>query len=90
MLKLTSPAPQTALSHLTLRRTGIAIALLGAVALWLWALPTLLTRDGFISRGDACAPASYRDPVTGQSRPAPTIQAAASGTCPAPSRTGRS
>jgi hypothetical protein len=91
MFKLSSPAPHAALSpHLTLRRAGIGIALLGAVALWLWALPTLLTRDGFIPRGDACAPASYRDPVTGQSRPAPSVRTAASAACPAPPSSGRS
>ncbi|HEY5797181.1 MAG TPA: hypothetical protein VIU82_19405 [Bosea sp. (in: a-proteobacteria)] len=84
MFELSSSATPTAPSlHLTLRRAGAAIALIGAVALWLWALPTLVTHDGFVLRGrDACAQASYRDPVIGQSRPAPSVRIAVKDICP--------
>lgn len=84
MFELSSSAPATPPSpHLRLRRAGAAIALIGAVALWLWALPALVTHDGFVLRGrDACALASYRDPVTGQSRPAPSAQVTGKDMCP--------
>ena len=60
-----------------LRRAGAGIAMLAAIAVWLWALPALLTRDGFfVGDGDACRHAAYRDPVTGQPRPAPSTRIA--------------
>lgn len=60
----------------TALRSAAAAAILGVLALWLWALPTLLSRQGFVQRGDeSCAGAAWRDPVTGRSLPAPT------GTC---------
>lgn len=72
MIKLISSDPQAPLRRLTLGRAVAGIALLGALTLWLWALPALVMRDGFILRGsDVCAQAAYRDPVIGQSRPAP-------------------
>jgi len=56
----------------TALRSASAVAILVVLALWLWALPALLARQGFVLRGDeACAQASWRDPVTGRSMPAP-------------------
>lgn len=56
----------------TALRTAAAAAVLAVLALWLWALPALLARPGFVLRGDeACVQASWRDPVTGRSSPAP-------------------
>ena len=83
MFSLTSSTPETATPlRLTLRRVGVGITLSGAVALWLWALPVLLTRDGFVSPGGAsCAGASYRDPVTGRDQPAPSTRIARQEPC---------
>lgn len=83
MFRLASSTPETATPlRLTLRRAGAGIALSGAVALWLWALPVLLTRDGFALRGGAaCTQASYRDPVTGRDQPAPSTRIARQEPC---------
>lgn len=69
----------------------IHLALLGAVLLWLWALPALLMRDGFILSGsdgprgsDACLQSRYRDPVTGRLNLAPSIHHAARTACVTP------
>lgn len=91
MFELSSSAPHTASSPgLTLRRALAGIALLGGVALWLWALPALVMGDGFRpGGGDPCAQASYRDPVTGQSRPAPSARFTVREACTAAASGGR-
>ncbi len=91
MFALSSSAPGTASSPgLKRRRIVAGIALPGGVALWLWALPALATRDGFLPRGgDPCAQARYRDPLTGQSRPAPSARVTLREACTAAASGGR-
>lgn len=91
MFSLTSSTPETATPlRLTLRRIGAGIALSGAVTLWLWTLPVLLTRDGFVSPGGAsCARAGYRDPVTGLHTPAPSTRIARQEPCRPPTSGAR-
>ncbi len=82
MSKLSLATPVTAFPHLA--RALVGLALMGTLSLWLWALPSLLARDGFVLRGDAaCDTKAYRDPVTGRVRPAPAPHLAATGRCPA-------
>lgn len=77
MFELSSTVKAATPPRLTLRRASAGIALLGAVALWLWALPALMMRDGFVLRGDdSCQHATYRDPVTGRPQPAPSTRIA--------------
>ena len=57
----------------TVLRAAAGAAILLVIALWLWALPALLSRQGFVLRGDeACAQPTWRDPVTGRANPAPS------------------
>ncbi|OYW65480.1 MAG: hypothetical protein B7Z40_12515 [Bosea sp. 12-68-7] len=82
MSKLSLATPVTAFPHLA--RAVAGLALMAALSLWLWAVPSLLARDGFALRGDAaCETKAYRDPVTGRVRPAPSPHRATTGRCPA-------
>ncbi|MDP3255294.1 MAG: hypothetical protein Q8S58_08165 [Bosea sp. (in: a-proteobacteria)] len=74
-----------------LARALAGLVLVGAFALWLWALPSLLARDGFVLRDEtACETKAYRDPVTGRFRPAPSPRLATTAHCPAYSDGGTS
>ena len=89
MTKLSLAVPGTTSTYLG--RTLAGLGLVGALAFWLWALPSLLARDGFVPRGDAaCETKAYRDPVTGRWREAPSPRLATSAHCPARSGGGRS
>lgn len=82
MSKLSLAAPVTVFPHLARALAGLA--LMGALLLWLWALPSLLALDGFVLRGDAaCETKAYRDPGTGRVRPAPSPHRTTTARCPA-------
>jgi hypothetical protein len=65
-LQLSIPSAN-AMPRLQLRRVARGLVLLAIVALWLLAIPALLTRDG-LSRHDGACP-TWRDPVTGRTLP---------------------
>lgn len=89
MTQLSLATPGASSSLLTRALAGLL--LVGALALWLWALPSLLARDGFIQRGETvCETKAYRDPVTGRFRPAPSPRLATNAHCPARSDGGTS
>jgi hypothetical protein len=70
---MTVPHPRRIAWFRTGFRTATGIATLALIALWLWALPALLSRQGFVQRGDeVCAQPGWRDPVTGRPSPAPS------------------
>jgi hypothetical protein len=89
MTKLSLATP--GVSSSLLARALAGLVLVGVLALWLWALPSLLARDGFVLRGEtACETKAYRDPVTGRFRPAPSPRLATTAHCPARSDGGTS
>lgn len=53
--------------RLELRRVALGVFVFAAIALWLLALPALLTRDGLARQDGACP--VWRDPVTGRTVP---------------------
>ncbi|WP_210203923.1 hypothetical protein [Bosea sp. 124] len=87
MIELSLPAaPAASRLRCTLMRVCAGIALLGAVGLWLWALPALLRQDGLTPRdGAICRHGGYRDPVTGRPLPPSSARTA----CPAAVPGGR-
>lgn len=71
------PHPRRVAWRQTVLKAATGFAILLVVALWLLALPALLSRQGFVLRGDeGCAQSSWRDPVTGRTRPAPSHRCA--------------
>jgi hypothetical protein len=80
---LASSAPEApAPLRSALGRAAAGTALLAGAALWLWVLPVLLMRDGFVMPiGASCAQAGYRDPVTGRQALAPSARLARPESC---------
>ncbi|MDP3408326.1 hypothetical protein [Bosea sp. (in: a-proteobacteria)] len=82
MIDLTPSASQARLRRPARARALTAILVTGAVLLWLWALPSLVTRGGFTrSASELCSQASYRDPVSGRTQAAPAPHASAPAPC---------